>query len=177
MYGKKFFPILGLSFLAFSASVSADNYVGGNFAIVEYSEQAIDSDLSLSVLFARAGTFFNENFAGEVRVGFGVGDDSIDIEGIDVDFEVDNVLGVYLRGGAQVGDGFFPYAVVGFTRGEFTVSIPAGTYSDDESDLSYGVGLDVNLTETLTVNGEYMSYIDKDGGELSGFSAGVAWRF
>lgn len=163
---------------AVSPTVSAeDNYFGGNLAFIEYSEDGVSDDASLTALYGRVGTHFNENFSGEIRAGMGVGDDSVDVLGFDVDVELEHFFGAYLRGGFQAGPALYPYAILGYTRGEVKASV--GGFSDTltESDMSYGVGADFSINDSTIVNLEYLSYLDKDEAEISGFTIGLAKKF
>ena len=156
----------------------ADNYFGGNIAFLDYSEDGISGDASLTAIVGRLGTTFNKNFSGELRLGLGIADDSVGVFGYDVDVELDNMFGAYVRGGVPVTDTFFPYAIVGYTRGELTASIPGfGSESDAEADLSFGFGADVNISKTIILNVEYMNYFDKDGVDVAGLSVGIASKF
>lgn len=163
------------------AAAAAEPYFGGSFAVVDYSVDGISSDASLNAIYGRGGLMFNDNISGEVRLGFGIGDDSINAGPYEATIELKNMIGAYVRGGIPVGESFYPYAIIGYTRAEADTEISGPdlneSSSESESDLSFGVGADFSITETLKVNGEYMTYFDKDGAELSGFSIGVAKSF
>jgi hypothetical protein len=153
-----------------SASISAsaaELYAGGNFAVLDAEE------LTLNAIYGRFGALFNENLSAEARIGFGVGDDTWDGE----KYEIDNFYGAYVRGGIPVGEVFYPYAIVGYTKGKISSSGPFGSDSASESDFSFGVGADFKVTDTLKINAEYLSYLDKDEAELTGFSVGVSFSF
>ena len=166
------------AFLVASATVFADDvYYGANVAFIDYSEEGIATDASVTALYGRVGTSFNENFSAEARIGFGLTDDRVSVLGNDVDVDLNNLFGAYLKGGAQVTEMFYPYAVIGYTRGEIEASVLGFSISESESDLSFGVGADVTVSEGMTFNLEYMNYYDKDGVELSGFSVGFISAF
>lgn len=168
--------LLAASMITLPGITLAESYYGGNFALIDYSEEGA-SDASLNAVYGRFGTFFGDNFSGELRLGLGVGDDSVNYGGIDVDVELKNFFGAYLRGGVPVGESFYPYAVIGYSKGKLKASAFGESESVSESDLSFGVGSDFSVTESVKINLEYMNYIDKDGGELSGFSVGIAKSF
>jgi outer membrane immunogenic protein len=176
MFKKSLIVGLGLSALL-SGYAQAENYYGGNISFLDYSEEGID-DASLTAIVGRLGTTFNENFSGEMRLGFGVGDDTVDVSGVGVDVELDNMFGAYVRGGIPVTESFSPYAIAGFTRSKLTASVSGfGSESESESDVSFGVGADVNVSQNIIINLEYMNYYDKDGAEIAGFSIGIASKF
>lgn len=178
MFKKAIFASLGLITL-FSGYAQAENgYYGGSFSFLDYSEAEIDDDASLTAVFGRLGTNFNENISGEIRLGFGVGDDNVNLDGFDVDVELDTMFGAYIRGGVPVTESFFPYVIFGYTRGEVSASIAGlGSTSETETDTSFGLGADVNVNQDITINIEYMNYFDKDGAEIDGFSIGLASKF
>ena len=164
--------------LVVSGSIFADQvYYGANVAFLDYSEDGLAGEPSLTTLYGRVGTSFNENFSAEARVGFGLTDDTVLVLGNDVDVDLNNFFGAYLKGGAQVTEMFYPYAVMGYTRGEVDASVLGFSISESESDLSFGLGADVTISDVMTLNLEYMNYYDKDGVELSGFSVGFISAF
>lgn len=182
MLNKKIMAVVGLGALVFGGAAAQaeaqSGYFGGSVAFLEYSETDIDDDASLSVLYGRLGLNFNQNFSGEIRLGVGVGDDTVDVFGTNVDVELDNMYGVYVRGGAPVSAVVYPYAVLGYTRGKATASAAGfGSVSDSETDVSFGLGVDFTVSKEITINAEYMNYLDKDGAEISGLAIGVATHF
>lgn len=178
---KKLSKAILVAVMSFSVSAIAvaenQYYAGGGFAFLDYSEDGFD-DASLNSIYGRLGIDFNENFSGELRVGFGIGDDSVDVFGTDVDVELDNFFGAYVRGGIPVADTFFPYIVAGFTRGEVTVSASGfGSESESETDVSFGLGADVKVSDSFILNVEYINYFDKDSVEIDGFSLSAVTNF
>jgi outer membrane immunogenic protein len=171
--------LLSVTALMLSGSVVAQTgYVGGGLASVDYSIDGIPTEAQLSAVFGRLGTEFNENFSGELRLGFGIGNDTVSAFGVDGTVELNNLFGAYIRGGIPVSDSFFPYVVVGYTRGEMERdSAILGSDSPSESDISFGIGADLGVSESLTASIEYMNYLDKDGADVSGFSLSFISRF
>lgn len=174
---KKIFVAFGISILCGVAQAQT-GYFGGSAAFLDVSVDGVSDEASLTAVYGRLGTAFNDNFSGEIRAGLGVGDDTVDVFGTDVDVELDNMFGAYFRGGVQVGPAIFPYAIVGYTRGKATASASGfGSRSETASDASFGLGADFNLTDNLLINVEYMNYFDKDNAEIDGFSVGLASHF
>lgn len=167
--------ILALA-MASAVSHAQTTYIGGSFGMVDYSESGVE-DASFTAVFGRLGTFFNPNFSGELRAGFGLGDDTVTVMGTDVDVELNSLYGVFLRGGIEANDVFYPYIALGYTRGEIKASAQGFSASESESDMSFGIGTDLTFNDGLTANIEYMNYFDKDGAEISGFSVGFSKSF
>ncbi|MEX1033632.1 MAG: porin family protein [Cellvibrionaceae bacterium] len=166
------FKLLGvLAGMIFSvASFAQDMYAGGNLASLDFSVDGTSQEASLTAVYGRLGTSFTDNISGEIRLGLGVGDDTI----FGVDVELENMFGAYVRAGLPVTEVIYPYAVIGYTRGEVDVS---GFSSESESDVSFGVGVDFGLGGGMAINLEYMNYLDKDGAEVDGFAIGFAKSF
>ena len=156
--------ILGIAGVC-AAPVMADRamYAGGGLGMAELGD---DNDVTMP--YGRFGMYINENFSGEVRAGFGLDDDGV---------ELDSLLGGYVRGGLALSDVFFPYAIVGLTRADYSYDNGAFSDSDDEMGLSMGIGADFNINERLEINAEYMNYIDDDDVELDALGVGLAVNF
>ena len=180
MKGKKILvPVLMFSSLVSlsPASLAGESYFGGGLAAVKYAEDGIDDDASMKAIYGRLGSHFNEYISGEVRLGLGVADGTVTESSIDVDVELTSYFGAYIRGSVPVTSGFAPYVIVGFTRAELEASAFGYSVDANETDTSYGLGADFDVGESLKLNIEYMNYIDKDGGELDGFSIGLLKSF
>ena len=165
-------------FVAGHASTET-NYAGVNVVFAKYSEQGASDEASVPLLTGKLGTYFHENFAAEVRAGIGVGEDTVFVgNNQPVDFEIDSMFGAYLKAIIPLADTFNPYAVVGFTRAEVSVSAPGfGKVSDSDSDVSFGLGADIAIHDTAVFNFEYMSYFDKADAEITGLTIGIAKKF
>lgn len=181
--------ILGSAFAAlasFASVASAQDsleggYVGLNYAFVTYEEDGISEEFDLGALVSKAGVQINPYLAAEFRAGFGVADDSMSANGVSLDLELDYLVGGYMVLGLPNESPVYPYAIIGATKGELTASATgfgnSFSASESESDISYGVGANLDINKDFRVNGEYMQYIDKDGGEVSGISVGFAVLF
>lgn len=141
----------------------ADSYAGVSYKIVEVEGNA--GSVEPTALEAKYGSFLTENFALEGRLGFGIADD----DGLDVD----SLLGVYGTFHFMPEEQFSPYALIGYSRGELS----AGSFSESETDISFGFGADIALNDQGAVNVEYVQYLDKNGVTVSAISAGYVWKF
>ncbi len=163
--------------LAVSGGVLAgDSYYGANLASIDhYSE--LGPVATVTAIYGRLGTSWNDNFSGELRAGFGIADDTVEFLGKDVDLQLNHFLGAYIKGGAHVNEVFYPYGIIGVTRGEAEASLPGFSETKSETDVSFGLGADFNVSDLLTVNLEYMNYYDNNSAEFSGFSIGFTSSF
>lgn len=181
--------ILGSTFAllaSFASGATAQDsveggYVGLNYAFVTYEEDGISDEFDLGALVGKAGVQVNPYVAAEFRAGFGAKDDSASFNGASLELELDYMVGGYMLLGLPNESPVYPYAVIGATKGELTASAtgPGGSASasGSETDISYGLGANLSINKDFQVNGEYMQYIDKDGGEISGVSIGFAVLF
>ncbi|GAB3369884.1 porin family protein [Spongiibacter taiwanensis] len=154
-------------------------YLGANYAETEVSDEGLDIDLPMA--YGRLGFVVNEMFSLELRYGEGTQDErvffTVDDDLYYADFEVDKMVGAYLRTGYQLGDYFYPYLMLGRTEGTLRAS-GNGSATAKEKDISYGVGIDMNLPSTrVQLNIEYMQYIDKGQTEFSGLAIGILGYF
>lgn len=147
------------------------------FMTVEDESGSSTSEADITHVVGRVGGYLNDNLALEARLGTGVTDDSVDAGlAADVDVSLRYLVGAYLRAGAKVGDAAFPYVLLGFTRADVESEYLGNSDTKAETDVSYGVGVDVNLSG-LTVAVEYANLVDKDDAVYSGFSIGLKSTF
>jgi len=116
-------------------------------------------------------------FAGlgvEGMIGTGVRDDRLRGNApINSRVKVDEFLGVYLASRLNLGPvELFGRAGVAETRVRFE---GLGTGSD--SGFSYGGGLRLLPTDSLTLSLDYMSYLDKSGVKIDGYTFSVGLKF
>ena len=159
--------LAAITLTSVTSLASAGAYVGGNYAFID-----ID-DVDVGALVFKGGYKFNEWAAVEARAGFGIDDDSY----YGVDVELDSLFGAYFVAGMPTTTGFYPYAIVGYSRGELEASGFGNSLSEDESGLSYGLGLDYNFTDFVAANVEVIRYLDEDDAEADAISLGLTYRF
>jgi hypothetical protein len=177
--------------VAFSAlSFAGDSYIAASVGFVDAYEKVTADEFGdaiepftvetkLTALNARLGKHYGEYFAAEVRLGVGLGDDVIQIDGVDTiaNLEIRDMYGIYARAGARIAERFYPYALIGYSHANLEGSIDQFTAEGDFGGVSYGIGLDVQIKRDLSANLEYISYFDSLGLELSGFSLGLSRAF
>ncbi len=177
--------------VAFSAlSFAGDSYIAASVGFVDAYEKVTADEFGdaiepftvetkLTALNARLGKHYGEYFAAEVRLGVGLGDDVIQIDGVDTiaNLEIRDMYGIYARAGARIAERFYPYVLIGYSHANLEGSIDQFTAEGDFGGVSYGIGLDVQIKRDLSANLEYISYFDSLGLELSGFSLGLSRAF
>ncbi|MDX5333632.1 MAG: porin family protein [Gammaproteobacteria bacterium] len=168
--------LAGASTNVLAAGSAGDNYVGVGYAFLTYDESGVP-EADLGALTGRFGHFFTDNLAVEGRIGFGVADDTVNVLGVDVDVELDNFMGVYGMAHLPVSNSASVYGMLGFTRGELTASAGGASFTETDTGLSFGVGVDFSLNETLSLNAEYARYLDESAYDVNGFAIGASFKF
>jgi hypothetical protein len=168
------------------AGLTPGAYAGVQYASTDFSFEGVSEDFSPTGLIGRAGSNFNKYFSIEGRLGIGLSDDTVTAtDGVNtasVSIELDTLIGLYGVGHVPLGKSSSLYALVGLTQVDATASASvtgfgSASFSDDESDLSYGIGADIGILYNLWVNVEYVQYLDKSDLEVSAIALGVKFGF
>lgn len=152
------------------ASAQTPWYGSVGLATLDYEEDFISGEASVTAISGALGVEFIPNLAGELRVGFGLNGDTLtfDDDGdlVDVDFDLDEFYGVYLRPQFK-NENFQVYGLLGYINVGVTANAGGGDVSDDDSDVTFGGGVGYVFNEVMSVNLEYTSfgaeYYDLDG--------------
>lgn len=148
-------------------------YAGANYTFVDVEGNGLDSDLG--TLSGKVGANITPFFGVEARAGFGVEDDSITAT---TDLSANAFYGGYATLSLANESPATPYAILGFTRYELELDSQVfGETRDDDSDLSYGLGVNLAINEALAGNLEYMRYFDKDDVTIDGIGVGLTVSF
>lgn len=176
---RKLLYSIFLMAVLFPGTVSAEGkYYGMDAMLVTYSEAGFP-DFKPKVLGFKFGNQINANIAIEGRFGLGLTDDTQNfciISCADLTFEIDNFLGAYMKF-MPAGNETKLYGLLGFTKGKASVSALGLSATESETDLSYGFGVEVKVSEDAGVNFEYLQAIDKDTFELSSINIGFVSYF
>lgn len=162
-------------------------YGGVNFALMDTTIEGLPDEASIMSIYGRLGMYFTPMLSGEIRVGSGLDSDDVSFNGEIGTVDLKSYFGAYLRAGYPINDMFNPYAVLGYTWADSSLSwasfAPAdgdtvipGEGSFNDSDVSYGVGMDVNFNDTITANLEYIILLDAHA-EFGALSLGVSKSF
>ena len=150
-------------------ALADDLYLGAQYNLYTFSTSDLD-DLEPDGLAFVIGGNLNENFQVEGRFGRSLSDDNVQGAAL----KVDELVGFYVKGGMTFADMVFPYVILGYTKVDLEFWGEPLDYT--ESDLSYGVGADVELGN-FSVGLEWMMLQDKTDYEREGLSFNGKWRF
>ncbi|MDH5407944.1 MAG: porin family protein, partial [Gammaproteobacteria bacterium] len=64
------------------------------------------------------------------------------------------------------------YGLIGFSKGEIELSTFAGSVTEDDSGLSFGFGVDTEMSKGMYIGGRFVSYIDDDA-DYSGININI----
>lgn len=175
--------IFALVPLLFTVPAYAQLYGGANLTVVAYAEDGFSTAHPIAATF-KLGNHLASNLAVEGRLAVGLTDDSasgcVDTgAGIvcgTADIEVDYYYGAYFKALLPAGV-VLPYAILGFTKAELTASAGGQSVSGDDSDVSFGVGIDFAPGGPTGFNVEIMRLLDGPGFDVTALSAGVVFRF
>lgn len=170
--------LISLLLLMISANAHAQNqYIGGTVDLNG------DQNAQAATLSGRYGIRLMATkvpgleLYGEVRGAFGITEGTTNIHGIDVDVKIERLAGAYVSMRNRMGGtNFTAYISLGLTRVDFKGSAADEVRADD-SDLSFGGGLDWKLNDRWTLNVDGMRYVQNAYGDMVGVSIGVSRWF
>jgi opacity protein-like surface antigen len=149
-----------VSLLAASSFASAEGWsFSGGYA--NYMEDDAGVDISLGAIYASAGYTYNSgkmSFMPELRLGFGVSDDSI--QGIDI--EIDTLLIASIRGQYNVTENFGVFLQPSYGRLEATASSNGFSVTEDEWEFGFGGGASFQISESSSIEAVYEAFDEAD---------------
>jgi len=180
-------------FLAFSKDNGT--YLGVFYGSQTYDTGALyydDQDVNLDVITPLVGYQFNDYLSVELRLGFGVGDDTKLLDtpsvGITDQLELDLQQGALLKGSFPVNDSLSLFAYGGYvkTRYKLTSSynfndtdnnsyVSSGAYSNKGA--SVGAGISYFLTDSWSLNGEIQYFDQEDEASSRSLNIGLTYNF
>lgn len=168
--------------LAMAANgVGTDGYVGLSYVASSIQPNHATDHANTGAVQFNFGTWFNQQqtFGAEGRVGLGLGHGNVSYRDKgEREVSIDRYFGAYLRGEFPTGLPLRPYGLLGITRMATTEKDHAGSNHDSNyTDLSLGLGVDIDLTPKIYVDVEYLRVADHDGERIDNISFGVNGRF
>ena len=151
------------------SALADDLYLGAQYNLYTFSTSELD-DLEPDGLLLVLGGKIDENFQVEGRFGRSLSDDNVTGAAL----KVDEYVGFYVKGGMTFADMVFPYVILGYTKVDLEFWGEPLDYT--ESDLSYGLGADVQLGD-FSVGLEWIKLEDKTDFELEALSLNGKWHF
>lgn len=160
-------------------SAFADVYRSGSagvYASLGYNFITIDDgldQLDVSTVSARLGVQPHPFFGIEGRFGFSADESRLG----GVDYALDNTAGAYAVLNLANESPITPYFLFGVSHIEIEATSSAGTTTEEDSDFSFGAGIDVEMVPGVSGNIEYLQYYDNGTTVVDGIGLGVTFRF
>ncbi len=151
----------------------AQGYYGIGYHMGSYKNTGVPEANPGAIAF-RAGSYLNQLISIDVRLALGITDDTV---GVNTDVELDSALSVFIKGDIPVTPFVNAYGLLGFTRGEIETSTGSLTASEDETGLSYGLGIEGEINRRTSLSAEYVMYLDENAFEYTGINVGITTRF
>ncbi len=152
------------------AALAGTGYIGMDYQLFNITPDASGADdFSPEGIAVKIGGSLSDYAMIEGRFGSSSADDNAN----DTALQVDNFMGVFIKGGMDVANMVFPYVIVGATKFEFQAYDEP---DETESDLSYGVGADLHFGD-LQFGAEWMMMQDTKDFDMEVISVSAAWRF
>lgn len=125
------------------------------------------------------GYQLHPNVAVEGFLGLGIVKDEIEFNGtpIGLNAKFKNTVGVFIKPGFMVSENTELFARLGYLRTKLELSAGGVSVSDSDTGAAYGLGVNLNLTDTLYVQANWMSHYKDDGVKALGVALACGVRF
>ncbi len=166
--------LMGLFNTSAQAEFQETIYTGIQAAQVTYEDDLTGIEGEPAALVLRIGGYLEGGTAIEARLGFGLNGygDTVDVSGVDVDFDVENFFGLYGLYHIGWGSNASLYGLLGVTNGKIKVTGPGFKRDDRETNLSYGIGLNI-----ARLNFEIVRYLHTNDFDVTAISVGFVSKF
>lgn len=166
------------------AAIGAQAQIYGEigYTAVSHDRNSDGSSLKSSPKAIRGlvGYELSENIAIEGIVGLGIGNGSVQVDGQNIagaKQKIDNMYGLFLTPKVKLADNLEGFVRAGYTNGKGTISYNGQSASSSESGFSYGLGARYTLDKNMSLNVDYMSYLNKTDVKAAGFTVGIGYKF
>ncbi len=164
--------LIGLFNTSAQAEFQETIYTGIQAAQFTYEDDFIEGKPPALVL--RIGGYLEGGTAVEARLGFGLEgySDTANCCGADVDFDVENFIGIYGLYHIGWGSNASLYGLLGVTNGEVKLTSLGVSTDNRETNLSYGIGLNI-----ARFTFEWVHYFHDDNFDVTAISLGYVSKF
>ncbi|XKE44371.1 porin family protein [Halomonas organivorans] len=161
-------PAAAAAFLLIGATAQAQGpmmyqpspYIGGDALFWELDPDG-PGNFDSTGLRLRAGVAFNDYFALEGHLGTGGSDGPVDL---------DYLAGGYAKGMLPITPQFKIFGLLGATEVEFDGA-------DSESDISYGGGASYAIAPNVSLDADWMRYLEESNYDFDAVSLGATFHF
>ena len=156
-------------------AVADTPYVGGAGAISIVDGYSHDTGASLAVIRGNAGIDLSRYFGLEGHLGFGLIEDQP--KGQSAKVSIENYFAGYGRLIWPLSEVGRLFALVGVAQSTIKSSENGASSKDDVSSLSYGLGGEIAVTDSLRVGTDVIVLANKGNTTIWSLAAGARWYF
>jgi len=151
-------------------------YVGADLGYLSYEENGYD-DANILSIGGKLGVELHKYFSVEARLGTGITEEE-DYEGVQgLDLSLDYYLGAYALATLPIGEKLSIYGLLGYTKAEMSAEYAGFEISEDESDMSYGLGAEFKVNDKASFTAEYTNLLDGSTYEVTSINVGMKFNF
>ena len=133
-------------------------------------------DTDFDAISLRAGYDFNRWLGVEAEGLFGMGDETVDVLGVDVDASLNYSLGIFGKATLPLSDRASLFARLGFATAELEASALGVSETESEEAIAIGAGGEFAISGPHHVRAEYTRY-EFDDSDADSFSISYVARF
>jgi len=159
------------AFSTHSYAAQNQGYYGIGYHMGSYENTGMPEANPGAIAF-RAGGYLNQVIALEARLALGITDDTVN----NIDIELDTALSAFIKADVPMTPFVNAYGLLGLTRGEIETST-GGLTSESETGLSYGLGIEGEISRRTSLSVEYVLLLDEDAFEYTAINVGITARF
>jgi opacity protein-like surface antigen len=174
--------LTGIVFFAGASLANADSFLYGEFAYVPFNYKETANSATYSATGGTAargiiGVDLVESLALEAIFASGLS--MAKTTGNIANINLDRIYGFYVKPKVNIGENATLFARMGFTLVTGSTSISDSSFSGSSTDnsISYGIGMSYKLSETLSVNADYMNYYNSNSSNATGVALGIGFKF
>lgn len=203
--GIRFGLILSVAITLAPTAWAERYYAGGDFELATLKYDGINEKSKPNLLVMRGGWRAHPFVTTEIRYGFGLTDDDLQITrdqlnadlraslGLPADddllentsnttAELSSFYGLYIRATLPTPSRMVPYLLLGYTQAEIsaTTALTDGTRAEQsikDSDVSFGVGMELISDGPISMVAEYVQYVALENVKASAFNLGMHYNF
>jgi hypothetical protein len=154
---------------AFTTVALADEHEGGwvaGMGYTSFSESEDNVDISVNAIWGSLGyrVEATDNFyiTPEVKIGMGIGSDTIVVESTSVDVELDSYLAASLRAEYDFQNGAYLFVAPTYAKGDFNVNVGSNFAESSSWEFGAGIGAGYNFSADKKVEVAYESFDGTD---------------
>ena len=157
------------------AQLEPKAYAEFSYAHIHVNTGGYSSKPALGIIIV--GLDLNEYLAVELLGATGTHNGSFKYAENTFVIDVDSALGGYLKVGGEVGPKLRLFGKIGVIRSRVTASSPPEFFSQTETNISYGAGIEYNFSDVVYLQSNYISYYNAHGKTAHGPAIAFGFRF